>query len=803
MALTKEQFIADFKDMALKMYAAPLEDLSSQQLYQALALLTRTYIAQPWADTKKRYDQEETKQVYYFSIEFLPGRLLQSNLLNLGILDAVEAGLRALELHPQKIFDAEADPGLGNGGLGRLASAFMDAMASVGMAGNGNGIRYQYGLFKQAFVNGYQVELPDDWMRNGFPWETRKENRAVTIKFGGWVELKPSRSGNLRVIYHQTDDVLAVPYDVAMVGYHNGVVNNLRLWSAEAPINAGSRFTLEQKERINQITQILYPDDSDNAGKELRLRQEYFFTSAGIQSIVRHYRRTHNSMAGFADRVAIHINDTHPAMAIPELMRVLMDDEHVSWNEAWRITLKVMSYTNHTLLSEALEVWPIDMFSGLLPRIYQIVQEIDRRFRLAFVPQFGQAMIDRIAPLGNGQVRMAYLATIGSHAINGVAPIHSELLKKDVLHDLFQIFPERFNNKTNGITPRRWIQIGDRPLAHLLDKKIGTTWRKNPLALRKLHDFSDDPQFLSDLNAAKAENKRALAKYIDQTVHVKVDPDAIFDVQIKRLHAYKRQLLHVLGILDAYLALKRGEKRPKRLHIFGAKAAPSYVYAKEIIKVMNAVADMVNGDPEVSPYLQVVFLPNYGVTMAEKIIPAADISEQISTAGKEASGTSNMKLMSAGALTLATLDGANIEIKNAVGDDNIEIFGLTEDEIAGYYRRGDYRARDFYEKDPRLHAVLDMLVNGQIPGIETEGRDIFNSLLTYNDEYFVLADFESYLAANAKLDALYQQPQAWAKKALVNIAESGRFSADFTVQRYGRDIWHVVPQTPEDDGSGN
>ena len=412
-------------------------------------------------------------------------------------------------------------------------------------------------------------------------------------------------------------------------------------------------------------------------------------------------------------------------------------------------------------------------------------------------------MIDRIAPLGNGQVRMAYLATIGSHAINGVAPIHSELLKKDVLHDLFEIFPERFNNKTNGITPRRWIQIGDRPLAHLLDKKIGTTWRKNPLALRKLHDFSDDPHFLSDLNAAKAENKRALAKYIDQTVHVKVDPDAIFDVQIKRLHAYKRQLLHVLGILDAYLALKRGEKRPKRLHIFGAKAAPSYVYAKEIIKVMNAVADMVNGDPEVSPYLQVVFLPNYGVTMAEKIIPAADISEQISTAGKEASGTSNMKLMSAGALTLATLDGANIEIKNAVGDDNIEIFGLTEDEIAGYYRRGDYRARDFYEKDPRLHAVLDMLVNGQIPGIETEGRDIFNSLLTYNDEYFVLADFESYLAANAKLDALYQQPQAWAKKALVNIAESGRFSADFTVQRYGHDIWHVVPQTPEDDGLGN
>ena len=744
MSLTKEQFITEFKDIALKLYAAPLDDLSTQQLYQALALLTRSYIGQPWAETKKRYDQEETKQVFYFSIEFLPGRLLQSNLLNLGILSEVEAGLNELGLRPQKIFDAEADPGLGNGGLGRLASAFMDAMASVGMAGNGNGIRYQYGLFKQAFVNGYQVELPDDWMRNGFAWETRKENRAVTVKFGGWVELRASRSGNLRVTYHN-------------------------------------------------------PDDSDASGKQLRLRQEYFFTSAGIQSIVRHYRRTHNSMAGFADRVAIHINDTHPAMAIPELMRVLMDDEHVSWDEAWRITLKVMSYTNHTLLSEALEVWPIDMFSGMVPRIYQIIQEIDRRFRLVFVPQFGQAMIDRIAPLGNGQVRMAYLASIGSHAINGVAPIHSELLKKDVLHDLYQIFPERFNNKTNGITPRRWIQIGDRPLSHLLDKKIGTTWRKNPLALRQLHDFADDTRFLDDLNAAKAENKRALAKYIDQVVHVKVDPDAIFDVQIKRLHAYKRQLLHVLGILDAYLAIKRGEKRPKRLHIFGAKAAPSYVYAKEIIKVMNAVADLVNGDPDVSKYLQVVFLPNYGVTMAEKIIPAADISEQISTAGKEASGTSNMKLMSAGALTLATLDGANIEIKDAVGDDNVEIFGLTEEEIAGYYQRGDYHARDFYNQDPRLHAALDMLVNGQIPGIETEGRDIFNSLLTYNDEYFVLADFESYLAANERLDKLYQQPRIWAKKALANIAESGRFSADFTVQRYGREIWHVVAKTPEDD----
>ncbi len=800
MILTKEQFITEFKDMAVKLYAAPLEDLSSQQLYQVLALLTRSYLAQPWADTKQRYDQEETKKVYYFSIEFLPGRLLQSNLLNLGILDQVRQSLAELGLNPQEIFAAESDPGLGNGGLGRLASAFMDAMASVGMAGHGNGIRYQYGLFKQAFVNGYQVELPDDWMRNGFAWETRKENRAITVKFGGQAELRPSRNGNLGVVYHNTEDVLAVPYDVAMVGYQNNVVNNLRLWSAEVPLNAGSNFTLAQKERINQITQNLYPDDSNDAGKELRLWQEYFFTSAGIQSVVRHYRRKHNTMKHFAQQVAIHINDTHPAVAVPELMRVLMDDEQVGWDEAWQITVEVMSYTNHTLLSEALEVWPIHMFSETLPRIYQIIQEIDRRFRLTLIPNFGQGMIDRVAPLGNGQVRMAFLATIGSHSINGVAPIHSELLKNDVLNDLYQIFPERFNNKTNGITPRRWIQINDRPLLGLIDQQIGTQWRKNPLALTELAHLVDDQAFLAALNATKAENKQILANYISQAVGLKVDPTAIFDVQIKRLHAYKRQLLHVLGILDAYLAIKRGEKRPQRVHIFGAKAAPSYTYAKEIIKVINAVADLVNHDDQVSPYLQVVFLPNYGVSIAEKIIPAADISEQISTAGKEASGTSNMKLMSAGALTLATLDGANIEIKNAVGADNIEIFGLTEEEIDGYHQRGDYHARDFYENDPRLKAVLDMFVNGQIPGIEIEGRDIFNSLLTYNDEYFVLADFESYVAANARLDDLYQRPQDWAKKVLVNIANSGQFSADFTVQRYGREIWQVTPTTPVNDG---
>lgn len=797
MALTTAQFIREFEDNALALFADDLPKLSPQQQYQALAVTVKRYYAKDWAKTKDHYDRTQQKQVYYFSIEFLPGRLLASNLLNLGIKDTVEAGLRKLGLDPAVIYAQEADPGLGNGGLGRLAAAFLDSMASIGMAGNGNGIRYQYGLFQQRFVDGYQVELPDDWLRDPDMWETRKENRAVIVKYGGQVELRPRPNGTLQAITHNTDDVLAVPYDTPMVGYYTGVVNTLRLWAAETV--PGRVHNLAEKARVNQITQILYPDDSDSAGRELRLRQEYFFVSAGIQSIITHFKRFHSDLAVLPHFVAIHINDTHPAMAVLELMRILLDEEEMSWDQAWNVTVNTMSYTNHTLMAEALESWPQAMFQGLLPRLFQIAQEIDRRFRLTYARRYGELVVNNAAPLADGQLRMAFLAVIGSHQVNGVAKLHSELLKQSVLKDLYQIFPERFTNETNGITQRRWVQIADPALAALIDRKIGPAWRRNPLQLTQLRQFETDEDFLKALMAAKQANKQRLADLIQRQLGLTVAPAALFDVQIKRLHAYKRQLLHVFGILEAYLALKNGEERPPRVHVFGAKAAPSYQYAKAVIKLINAVADLVNHDPAVNAKLRVAFLPNYGVSLGEQIIPAADISEQISLAGTEASGTSNMKLMATGALTLATLDGANIEIRDAAGKDTMAVFGLTAQQVEAAQREHSYHARTLYEQDPLLHRIVDMLTDGSIPGIASEGREIHDELLEYNDNYFVLADFESYVAASRRLDALYQTPLAWAKVALANIAASGQFAADFTVARYGREIWQVLPSQPADE----
>ncbi|MFD1484188.1 glycogen/starch/alpha-glucan phosphorylase [Lacticaseibacillus baoqingensis] len=793
MTLSKKRFMADYQAEALHLFADKLEHLSTLQQYQALAFLIKGYYSTNWAQTKATYDRQQQKQLYYFSIEFMPGRLLGSNLLNLGIKDTVEAGLSELGLDPETVYAAEVDPGLGNGGLGRLASAFLDAMASVGMAGNGNGIRYQYGLFQQRFVDGYQVELPDDWLRNPYAWETRKENRAVIVRFGGTVNLMSRPDGSLEAVYHDTDDVLAVPYDTAMVGYHNQVVNTMRLWSAE-PVPGGAH-SLEEKARVNAITQILYPDDSDTAGRELRLRQEYFFTSAGVQSIITHFRRYHHDLRLLPQFVAIHINDTHPAMAVLELMRVLLDDAGMDWDTAWQITVKTLSYTNHTLMAEALETWPQSMFSQLLPRLAQIAGEVDRRFRAAYTRRFGELLVDRCAPIADGQLRMAYLAVIGSHAVNGVAKLHSKLLQQSLLKDLYMIFPERFNNKTNGITPRRWVQIANPDLSALIDTTIGTNWRRDPRELVPLVAQLEDPQFLTQLQAAKRVNKQRLAALVHTELGLEMPLDAIYDVQIKRLHAYKRQLLHVFGILEAYLAIKNGESRPPRMHIFGAKAAPSYRYAKAVIRLINGVAELINHDPEMAGKLQVVFIPNYGVSLAEQIIPAADISEQISLAGTEASGTSNMKLMSNGALTLATLDGANIEIQEAAGADAMVTFGLTTSEVAQLQASHAYSAKALYAANPTLHRIVDMLTDGSIPGIASEGREIASELLEYNDTYLVLADFASYIAASKRLDALWQKPQQWAQAALKNIAASGQFSADFTVQRYGRDVWDVLPTT--------
>lgn len=799
MKLTTAQFKTDYRKLLKTLYAEEQDELSTSEQFLVLGNLVRQYLADQWQQTTAEYNRTQRKQVYYFSIEFLPGRLLESNLLNLGILDTVRAGSKELGLDFDQLVAAEPDPGLGNGGLGRLASCFMDSLASMQIAGNGNGIRYRYGLFKQAFINGYQVELPDDWLRNGNVWEVCKESKACTVRFGGNVYLRRDEaSGQLVPVYENTQDVLAVPYDTAMLGYHNHVGNTMRLWSAELPPQADDHYyTQADKAAVARITEVLYPDDSNYDGQLLRLHQEYFFSSAGVQSIIRHYRRHQQSLVDLGHQIAIHINDTHPTLVIPELMRILLDEEHLDWSVAWRITTQVMSYTNHTILQEALEKWPQDMLARELPRIYQIIAEIDRRFRVEMTPIYGAERVQRSAPFGDGQVRMAYLAVIGSHSTNGVAKLHTELLQRDVLADLYAIYPERFNNKTNGITLRRWVQLANEPLSELLDQQIGSSWRSASSELETVKAYQNDPAFLAKLAQVKLTNKQRLADYVAATLQIKIDPTALFDVQIKRLHAYKRQLLHVLGIIDLYQRIKAApdEHYQARVHIFGAKAAPSYYYAKEIIKLINALADLVNHDPAMRDRLKIVFLPNYSVSLAEKIIPAADIGEQISTASKEASGTSNMKLMANGALALATLDGANIEIRDAVGADNLFLFGLTVDEVYAYYAQQNYRAQTLYDQSPRIRRILDALVDGTIPGIQTEGRDIYDSLLRFNDDYFVVRDLESYLAAQAQIDQAYQDQNQWQQRALENIAFAGRFSADKTVNRYAEDIWHVHHQS--------
>lgn len=792
--LTTAQFKKDFLSEIETLYSTSLDDTTTIGQFIALGQLVRRYNSQSWTRTAKLYREHHQKQVYYFSIEFLPGRLLASNLLNLNLLSIVRKGLKELGLDFETISRSEPDPALGNGGLGRLAACYMDAMASLKIAGNGNGIRYRYGLFKQVFMDGYQVELPDDWLHHGNVWETRRDNKSCIVRFGGNVWLQPQPDGSLQAQYENTDDVLAVPYDVGIVGYHNDITNTLRLWSAELPPSVTQTYYSQaQRDRISEISKVLYPDDSNSAGQQLRLCQEYFFSSAGVQSIVRDFCATHHGMRSLGKKIAIHINDTHPTLVIPEMMRLLMDEHHCSWDVAWTLTTQVMSYTNHTILQEALETWPIGMFQGLLPRIYQIIVEIDRRYRAQQTPIFGKALIDLTAPLGNGQVRMAHLAVIGSHSVNGVAPLHTELLKTDVLRGLYQVYPERFNNKTNGIATRRWVQLANQPLSQLIDQTIGSSWRRQPDLLQTLLPYQQDDHFLHQLAQVKLTNKQALAAYVQRTMGIKLRTDAIYDVQIKRLHAYKRQLLHVFEILREYFVIKDHPDQPvvPRVHIFGAKAAPSYHYAKAIIKLINVVADMVNQDPVIGDRLKVVFIPNYGVSIAELIIPAADVSEQISTASKEASGTSNMKLMANGALSLATYDGANIDIMQAAGAENEYPFGLRVHEVYDYYQRGNYRAAAFYNGNPELKRILDSLINGTIPGIPTVGREIYDSLIRYNDEFFVLADYQAYVKQQQQISQDFQDQPTWQQRALANIAASGHFAADLAVARYADDIWQV------------
>ncbi|CZR09682.1 glycogen/starch/alpha-glucan phosphorylase [Trichococcus collinsii] len=799
MAFDVQEFKKEYQKKFEELFAYGYEAGSKTEQYIALGDLVRGLYSEDWIQTITEYNKKKEKQVYYFSMEFLPGRMLKSNLLNMGILDCVKQGMEDMGLDLDEVARAEVDPALGNGGLGRLASCFMDSIASTGLAGNGNGIRYRYGLFKQKFINGYQIELPENWLRNRNVWEVRKENKAVIVRFGGDVSFtQEDGDGRLRVRHENTRDILAVPYDTAQVGYNNGIVNNLRLWSAEIPYGDEARFsTEEQREEVKRITEVLYPDDSNYEGRLLRVQQEYFFSSAGIQSIVRYFKRLNLDWSLFPDKIAIHINDTHPTLAIPELMRILLDEEGLTWDQAWEITKKTVSYTNHTILQEAMERWPETMISDLLPRIYQIIQEINRRHIDKKTPLYGEELSQRTAIIANGQIKMANLAIIGSHSVNGVARLHTDILMADTLHDFYVMYPQKFNNKTNGITQRRWVQIANENLTAMLDETIGTEWKSDPEEIKILKAHRDNKMVLDKLEQVKLANKKRFAAYVEQEMGIEIDPTALFDVQIKRLHAYKRQLLNVLHILDRYLQLKDNPNAnlQKRVFIFGAKAAPSYYYAKQIIKLINSIAYLINNDPSIKDKIKIVFVENYGVSLAELIIPAADISEQISLAGKEASGTSNMKLMSNGAITMATLDGANVEIRDNVGDDNIFIFGLKSDEVQEYYRNGVYNSRDVYDKNPRLKRILNLLIDGTIPGVETEGRDIFDSLVMYNDEYFLLKDFDGYLQAQYEADVAFSDRDRWNRMALMNIASSGPFSSDYTILRYADEIWKIKPQS--------
>lgn len=796
MQLTKEKFIRDFKDTLHEEQLIKVVDATPTELFTSLAKVIRKYYTPLWLERNRKISENQEKVAYYFSIEFLPGRMLETNLLNLGILDIVKEGFAELNVDFDAVKNAEHDMALGNGGLGRLAAAFMDSLATTGYPGFGNGIRYQYGLFKQRIVDGYQVELPDSWFGSiGNVWETRKDHNIVDVKLFGDVYLSADESGKLVPVYEGAQVLRAVPYDVPQIGFENDNINNLRLWDVEIPEEYELYYpTLESRRRVEDITAILYPDDSNYEGKQLRLVQEYFMTSAGLQTIIKSYLKQGLPLEQIHEKVSVHINDTHPAVAPAEFMRLLVDDYGLDWSTAWNTTVKTMSYTNHTILSEALEKWDAELFKHVLPRVYQIVLEIDNRF-VAEIAQKGidSGVINRTRIVKDGQIHMANLAIIGGHSVNGVAKLHTELLKEDTLHDFYLLYPEKFNNKTNGIVQRRWTQIAAPELSKAIDETIGEAWRSDIHELQKLKAYADDTTVLDNFYHVKQEAKAKLARYIFETTGVEVSTEAIFDVQVKRLHAYKRQLLNVLHIIKLYLDLKDNPDKDMvpRVFIFGAKAAPGYHFAKSVIKIINELANLINYDDSLQGKLKVVFLENYNVSLAELIIPAANVSEQISLASKEASGTSNMKFMMTGAITLATLDGANIEIKDEVGDDNIVIFGMDKDAVYAHYAAHDYYARGVYEANPVIKRVVDSFINGTIPNSQAEGTEIYEALITHNDEYFLLEDFPAYVEAQEKIDQLYRNRTQWSRMSLLNIANSDKFTSDDTITEYAEEIWNL------------
>ncbi|GAA5347921.1 glycogen/starch/alpha-glucan phosphorylase [Streptococcus uberis] len=796
MKVTKEKFIRDFKDTLHEEQLVKIPNASETEIFLALAKLVRKYYTRIWLERNRQLTENQEKVAYYFSIEFLPGRMLETNLLNLGILSTTKEAFNELEIDFEAVKEAEHDMALGNGGLGRLAAAFMDSLATTGYPGFGNGLRYQYGLFKQRIVDGYQVELPDTWFGStGNVWEVRKDHDIVDVKLFGNVYLKSNDDGKLVPVYEGAQVLKAVPYDVPQIGFGNDVINNLRLWDVEIPLENELDYpTLESRRAVQDITAVLYPDDSNYEGKKLRLIQEYFMTSAGLQTIIKSYLKQGMPLKDIYQKVSVHINDTHPAVAPAELMRLLIDDYGMEWDEAWEATIKTMSYTNHTILSEALEKWDTELFKFVLPRVYQIILEIDNRYVKDLAQKGIEAeLIEHTRIVKDRFIHMAHLAIIGGHSVNGVAKLHTELLKEDTLRAFYQLYPEKFNNKTNGIVQRRWTQIAAPELSRVIDSTIGVDWRRDIHLLRELENFQNDPQILKQFHQVKQIAKEKLAKYILKTTGVVVSTDAIFDVQVKRLHAYKRQLLNVLHIMKRYLDLKDNPDLDclPRVFIFGAKAAPGYHFAKSVIKVINEMANLINNDASLNGKLKVVFLENYNVSLAELIIPAADVSEQISLASKEASGTSNMKFMMTGAITLATLDGANIEIKDEVGDDNIIIFGMTKDQVYQHYEKHDYNSRVLYETNPEIRRIVDSFVNGTIPNCQNEGMEIYEALITHNDDYFLLEDLPAYIEAQNKIDLLYRDQKKWLQMSLVNIAHSDKFTSDDTIEEYAKEIWDL------------
>ena len=802
----KEMIISYLK----KQYRKTLENATKDELYQAVVFAVKDIINDKWIRTYEEYNNQDSKIVYYLSMEFLMGRFLGNSLINLSMDKIIKEVFDEFGIDYNAVEDAEPDPGLGNGGLGRLAACFLDSLTTLSLPAYGCGIRYHYGIFKQTIENGYQIEKPDNWLENGDPWSVKLNDYTIEVKFGGTVRAVPKDNGEYRFIQENYNSVIAIPYDYTVVGYNNNNINTLRLWDAKSKnefdlqsFNEGNyQKAVEEQNLANTLTDVLYPADEHYAGKELRLKQQYFFISATVQRVVQKFKTRHSDFNLMPEKVAFQLNDTHPSVAVAELMRVLVDENDLPWDQAWNITQKVCAYTNHTIMSEALEKWPIELFSRLLPRIYQIVEEINRRFCIDLMNRYGNDhdKIRKMAIVADGQIKMAHLAIVGSHSVNGVAELHTEILKTQELKDFYDFFPDKFNNKTNGITQRRWLLHSNPNLADLITSYIGNGWITDLSQLERLLPLAEDEKFQKRFMDIKLANKVKLADYIYKTKNIKIDPNSIFDIQVKRLHEYKRQLLNILHIIYLYNKLKSnpGLDITPRTFIFGAKSAASYRRAKLIIKLINDVADVINNDTSINNKIKVVFMENYRVTLAEMLIPAADVSEQISTASKEASGTGNMKFMLNGAITIGTLDGANVEIKEEVGDENIFIFGLKANEVIKKYNDNSYDPWLIYNIDQEIRMALTTLINGTFSSKDTERfREIYECLLNgvngRADEYFILEDFKSYANAQEEVDKAYKDKTKWAKMAIINTAKSGKFSSDRTILEYANEIWNLKP----------